>query len=284
MDTINFENYLKTLSQNEFEQLYNLQNTTEMKPQLIQFKQLINFFNFKRFLNEELSKDNNNENVSNDNNDKKRYYLIDKDWVQEWKKHVGFNKVKEKFDKYHLNRDLNDSDDNWIGPIISKYSKDNKLYPLNNNTIYQNNNNINPLGNFIIVDENCYKLFTLGSNNNKEKEKEEQSFQIKILKEKIIIEFNESTYLLIYKNSSYNKYYELLIYFKDNSQMKSILKDIIESDINEWIKTNKINFDSNDKFTLENKYDIINKTLKLNKIKDNMNQLSKNNKGTTASK
>ena len=47
-------------------------------------------------------------------------YLIYKNWIQKWKKHVGYKTMREKCAKYNFNnRELNDNDYNWIEPIIN---------------------------------------------------------------------------------------------------------------------------------------------------------------------
>ena len=161
-----FENYIKKLNENQVNQIYNIQNQPNIKPHSLQFKQLTAFYNFKKKLNEDLSKEvsiQNNLIIPNKINDK--MYLIDKNWIEKWKNHTGYEKVKEKCIKYTLNnRELNDSDYNWIEPIINKHSTNILLSPLDNINLF-NNNEINPLADFIVVDENCYKLFTIGSKN-----------------------------------------------------------------------------------------------------------------------
>jgi hypothetical protein len=260
-----FENYIKKLNENQVNQIYNIQNQPNIKPHSLQFKQLIAFYNFKKKLNEDLSKEvsiQNNQIIPNEINNK--MYLIDKNWIQKWKKHVGYEKVKEKCIKYNLNnRELNDSDYNWIEPIINKHSTNILLSPLDNINLF-NNNEINPLADFIVVDENCYKLFTIGS-KNENNELMNKFFKIKIYKEKFILIINEKIFLLIFKENISKQYFELLIIFQDKCQnINKVLLDIEKYDINELVKKINIDLTSEMKKSI-NKYgyifEIINKTL-----------------------
>ena len=260
-----FENYIKKLNANQINQMYNLKNQQNMKSHLLQFKQIIAFYNFKKKLNEDLSRDISMQNSQNEPNFvNNKMYLIDKDWIQKWKKHVGYEEMKETSQKFHLNRELNDDDYNWIEPIINKNSSENLLSPLENRKFFDDDENL--LADFIIVDEYCYKLFTIGERNTIN-ELMNKSYTIKIYKEKLILNISNKVHLLIFKEKQSQTFFELLIIFRENhSNITKVLNDIERKDINEWIK--KINLvlisDINKNIDISIygfKIDIINKNL-----------------------
>ena len=266
-----FLNYMKNLNPNQVNQVYNIKNKNNMKMYLLQFKQLINYFNFKNKLNEELTKkriDNNPFTID-------KMFLIDKNWIQKWKNHVGYNEIKEKIQKYQINRELNVDDYNWIEPIISKNAPENFLSPIDNSNIYYNNN-INPLADFIIVNEICYQLFTV-ANTQKINSLNNKSFPIKIFKEKLILTINEKIYLFIFKEKLSNNYFELLIIFnQENSDINKVLFDLEKEEANEWIKKMNINLISKIRYSIDKygfKFEIINKSLQCIQKKNLRNTL-----------
>ena len=259
-----FDNFINKLNDNQVNQIYNIKNQLADKPYYMQFKQIIAFYNFKKKLNEDLSKDiqmENNQIVPNIINNK--MYLIDKNWIQKWKKHVGFDEIKETCQQYIQNRELNENDYKLIEPFIYKNSRENLLSPLNNNIIF-NNNEINVLADFIIVDENCYQLFTVG-NKNKTNKLMNKCYTIKIFKDKLILIINENIYLIIFREQKTKSFFELLIIFKEQNSIKNkVLKHLEKDDINEWIKSLKIDLISDIKKSINKNdfvFDLINKTL-----------------------
>ena len=228
-------------------------NKFKNSPYMTKINQLILYFNFRLYLKNALSSTEKEE---------KTFYLIDKKWIQEWKKNIGYDKIKECYDNFQLNRDLNNKDYNWIESII-KNNINNELLPLDNFRIY-NNNEIDPLADFIMVNENCYKSFifenikTMNVLNGK-------GFQTIILKEKIILIINQKIYLLIFKENETENYFELIIVLKEeNPNKKEVINFLEKKDINEWIK--EINIDLKSKTgipTYINNYkiQITNKTL-----------------------
>ena len=256
------EDYINKLKNNEVNQLYNLQNKNDIKPHLIQFNQLITYFNFRKKLEEQLNKENNYD--IDDNSNRIKCYLIDKNWFEKWKRHVGYKEIINEYKMNKINGELNHNDYNWIEPIISKNSSQNYLSQLDNNAIYQNND-INPLAEFIIIDDICYKYFSLGS-KKLDNNRVDKYYPTKIFKEKIIIKLSNKVVLLIFNEKEiWKRYYQLIIGFNDENQnFRIVLDDIKKNDTNKWIKY--INFDINsDKKKLIDKYnfkfEIINKSL-----------------------
>ena len=159
--------YINKLDENQIKQLYNL-NHEGLKPHIIQFNQLIEYFNFKSKIKSQLSNPNNKGEVLNE------IYLIDKRWLKKWKKHVGYNVIKKFYNDNIKKNELNENDYDCIEPIINNNSQ-NLLTPLDNFNIYDNKGAINIYSEFIIVNKKCFKLFSLGS--------EKSNFQlIKIIK------------------------------------------------------------------------------------------------------
>ena len=65
-----------------------------------------------------------------------------------------------------MNKKLNQDDSHWIKPTIRKISINNPLFPIDNTVIYDENNEIDLMADFEIVDENCFKLFIIGIEKN----------------------------------------------------------------------------------------------------------------------
>ena len=256
------EDFVNELKNNEVNQLYNLTNKNNIKQHLIQFNQLKAYFNFRKKLERQLN--NNNNYDINDNDNRIKCYLIDKNWFEKWKRHVGYKEILNEYKLKKMNRDLIDNDYNWIEPIISKNSSQNYLSQLDNNVIYQNND-INPLAEFIIIDDICYNYFSIGikklDNNRVDK-----YYPTKIFKEKIILKISKTIILLIFHEKEiWKRYYQLIIGLKDENQdLKLVLDDIKKNDINKWIKYIDLNINY-DKVKLIDKYickfEIINKSL-----------------------
>jgi hypothetical protein len=214
------------------------------------------------------------------NNNFTKCYLIDKNWFRNWKKHVGYEDIKKDYDSHNLNREIENNDINWIEPFIKKNTSENPLSPLDNKEIFDKNG-INPLADFIIVDEICYKLFLLKEMGTDFVLSKDKSFPIKFSHQKIIIELSNLVFLIIFlRNISGNEtfnligdrdkpksnkqiYFELLIVIKgENSNKENFIKEIEEKDMNIWIKDLNIDI-NNDKLYHKNDicFKIINKTI-----------------------
>ena len=149
-DDKGIQNYIDKLDGNCFNLVYNIP-TGQLIPHIIQFKQLIAYFNFKIFLKEKLS----NSNIKNES--LKEMYLIDKEWIKKWKIYIGYKNIKTFYNLYKKKKKLlNMNDYDWIEPVINNNCQI-ILSPLNNKKIYDNIN----YSEFIIVDKECYSLFSL---------------------------------------------------------------------------------------------------------------------------
>ena len=143
------QNYINGLNVNQLNLVYNIP-TEKLKPHIIQFKQLMAYFNFKILIKEKLS----NSNTKNES--LIEMYLIDKEWLRKWKMHIGYKKIKTFYNLYKTkNKKLKINDYDWIEPVINNNCQI-ILSPLSNKKIHDNIK----YSEFIIVDKECYSLFS----------------------------------------------------------------------------------------------------------------------------
>jgi len=148
------QHYINKLDENQVKQIYNL-NNEGLKRHIIQFKQLIEYLNFKIKIKSLLfNKNNKGETL-------KEIYLIDKRWLKKWKQHVGYYVIKEFYNNNKNKDELKKDDYDWIEPIINNNTH-NLLSPLDNFNIYDNNGKLDIYSEFIIVNKKCFELFFLG--------------------------------------------------------------------------------------------------------------------------
>ena len=246
------QNYINKLDENKIKQLYNL-NHEGLKPHIIQFNQLIEYFNFKSKIKSQLSNPNNKGEALNE------IYLIDKRWLKKWKKHVGYNVIKKFYICNIKKNEINKDDYDLIEPIIN-YNTQNLLTPLDNFNIYNNKGEINFYSEFIIVNKKCFELFSLGS------EKSNfllliKNYQMTIYFDKLLLKIDEINYLLKFKEQQ--KKFELIInLIKGKSDFNGFLNEIVNTDINIWIKNLGFDLYSEEAKKLERfNLIILNKTL-----------------------
>ena len=227
--------YIKNLQENEINQFYNLPNQ-KLKRHIIQFKQLIAYFNFKLRLKAKLKNQNNFGEVMTE------IFLIDKRWLSNWKKHVGYYEIKKKFTKDNNNiRELNENDYDIIEPIINSHSV-NLLTPLENKKIYNNKNELDLYAEFVIVDKSCFYLFTLVNKIPKNLLSLIKSYQIRIYQEKYILIIDDKRCILKFRENEKNQKFELLFILKhEKINQEAFCKNIGEKDINNYIKKYQIN-------------------------------------------
>jgi len=297
------ENYMKNLQGQETTKIYN-SSTEDEETKLysqIKFHQLKAYFNLKRRLDSFLKSNIMLKNFT-------KCYLINKIWFRNWKKHVGYDDIKKDYDNHNIDKEIEDNDFKWIEPFIKKNSTQNPISPLDNKEIFDKKD-INPLADFIIIDEISYRLFSLKTMGTNYAFKD-KSFKIKFSHQKIIVELSDLVYLVIFiRNISGNEvsnnevgkdkskhskkiYIELLIVIKgENSNKDPFIKDIEEKDMNNWIKDLNIDI-KNDKLYHNNNiyFKIINKTLnsykkkyfKKNDIKEREEEILNNQQETVS--
>ena len=264
------------INKKEDTQIYNM-HENENNLFRIQFKQLIIYFNFRRKFKQALNtgtcivkdpisgKERNNEGYIQN-----LFYLIDKKWLEQWRKHEGYEEISKYCHQNNVNRDLNEDDYIWIKPYIEKNTRENKLWLLNNQIIYKSDK-IDRLSDFAIINKESYKSFTFEFNKNlfNNETIKCRAYPVQILKEKILLMFDLLNYQLIFKDNDSKLYYEILIEFEENNMgRKEILDKIEKIDINKWIKELGINLlsDLSKEFNIFNcKFKLINKTLYLYK-------------------
>ena len=109
---------------NEMTQIYNLQYEKKEGQFYIQFKQLIAYYNYRRKFKEALkngyytlkqySKEKESIYVQNE------FCLIDREWIEQWRRHVGYEELAEFCKKNQIKKELDKNDYQMIIPIIEK--------------------------------------------------------------------------------------------------------------------------------------------------------------------
>ena len=211
---------------------------SEDKPFFLEFKQLKEYYNFKR----KFEKDRSDAKLYNKPNEPKKpiqneYYLIDRNWLNKWKEYVGY----KEFIKFVVEREANDNDYNIFKNFLLKEKKEVKLFPLDNSDIYREDGRINPLAQFIIINKKCKEVFG-ESRQNMVYHIEEKSVPLLFLKDKIILHISGNIKIIFFKNDVNNVNEEIVLIFLDDENKKNtdikadILKEIAEKDFKEWLK------------------------------------------------
>ena len=255
-------------------------NVKEKKhPFLLQFKQLKYYYNTTKKFKNNLSKGyiSQESDINNLNPERtvaqNMYCLIDRNWLKKWKKHVGYKEIKNKIKEDKIKRDLDNNDYKWISEIIDKNYEENLLNPLDNNTIYKDNE-INPLADFKVIHKDSFKLFNIISNNSIINTNY-RNYPLRLFKDKYIVYINGKTQFIVFKNINSQKFNEILVNFIEIKEIKTennkiikgdkkkIIDILVNKDMNVWLK--EINFDFTEiekEFELYNcKIKIYNKTL-----------------------
>jgi len=248
-------------------------------PFLLQFKQLKYYYNlnkeFKKsvslgYLSQEKNENNLNPSKAIAQN---MHCLIDNEWLKKWKKHVGYKEIKNKIKDNKKEKDLDNNDYKWISEIIDNNYKDNYLNPYDNNAIYENNE-IKSLADFKVIHKDCFKLFNINS-ENKLINNNYRKYPLRLFKDKYIVYINNNIFFIKFKNIDSKKFNEILINFIEIKEIKTegniiikgdkkkIIDDLVNKDINAWLKEIKFVFtEIEQEFELYNcKIKIYNKTL-----------------------
>ena len=159
----------------------------EKSPFQLEFRQLKEYYKFRMKFKAE-RKFNIGKMFQNE------YYLIDKNWLNQWKEFAGYNY----FSGLNLNREINDNDYPYFIQFISQNKNKNYLYPLDNSNIYLNNGEINTYAEFAVINKNCHKIFgeskqNLGNNNINEK-----AVPLKFLRDKLILNISKNIKLICF--------------------------------------------------------------------------------------
>ena len=177
------------------------------------YKDIINYFKSTTEFSEK---------INNKNKEIKKYegFLVNKEWVEKWKKYSYYNKIKENY--------LKDDDKNKIIEKIKKEHKKSKF----------NYNEVNDIENYIIKDIN-----QLESNDNLNK-----SFEI--LNKNFLKSFNKKNidifdFVLTYNNIEMKYQDEPLFSYKADNNIIIMDSNTI-TDISNKIKSNKIQVQKKD--------------------------------------
>ena len=201
---------------------------TNQKPFQLEFKQIKEYYNFQRKFKSD--KDNSIKN-QNQNPSPQKYYLIDKNWLNQWKEFVGF----KKFCKMVSKRDVTDNDYNIFIECLPKEKKENKLSPLDNSKVYVNGE-INPLAEFMIINKESYDAFN-ETRKNTAYYMNEKSIFLKFLHDRIIMTINNKIKIIFFYNEQLKCEDELIIIFI-NGNANKIISELENPDepFNFWIK------------------------------------------------
>ena len=186
------------------------------------YKDIINYFKSTTEFSEK---------INNKNKEIKKYegFLVNKEWVDKWKKYSKYNKIKENY--------LKDDDKNKIIEKIKKEHKKSKF----------NYNEVNDIENYIIKDIN-----QLESNDNLNK-----SFEI--LNKNFLKSFNKKNidifdFVLTYNNIEMKYQDEPLFSYKADNNIIIMDSNTI-TDISNKIKSNKIQVQKKDTSQIQKNLD-----------------------------
>jgi hypothetical protein len=127
--------------------------------------------------------------------------------------------------------------------IIDKNSKDNLLCPLDNSSVYENNEVI-PDSDFELINRECYELFTIGAKRSIDKNNF-KLFPVYFLYGKYIILLSDKLLLIVFKEKTRQIQFELMLKFEKISDTKiNILNDLSIKDINDWVNYYGFNLSS----------------------------------------
>ena len=227
-------------------------NYLNIKKYKSQFTQLKEYYNFRNRFHQTLSHIKTDKNLIGN-----KCYLIDKNWLEQWKEYVGYNEIRS----LHLRRDIEDDDYGFVEPYIEKYAKKSQLPPFNTENIFQNGE-VNPLSEFSIIDEECFEKFFSGKCKDIKKDK---SFTMIFIKNKLIINLTKDSFIIMFEENKTNTIFELL-FITEEKDKNDILEKIKTKDMKDWLK--KINFDVNitgeiELFQYNCTFKIINKNFKI---------------------
>ena len=236
----------------------------QIKSLYIQFS---TYFKFQRKIDILLKggsfiKDENTFNITENIYIQNMFCLIDKDWINKWKRYINYSDIYKHISKNKIK--INDFD--IIRSIIEKHFVNKILPPLDMTNIYKNNK-LDIYSNFDIFYRKYSDIFF--PKNLLENPMIMRTYPVKFFKDKYIIELNDHISQIKFKEHKTKQYFEILIIFKEGSEEKlKLLKEFKNENINEWLK--KINFevtsDIERDITIYNcKLTIFNKTLKLKK-------------------
>ena len=204
-------------------------NDLNIKKYKSEFTQLKEYYNFRNRFHQTLSHIKANKNLLGN-----KCYLIDKNWLEQWKKYVGYNEICS----LHLRRDIEDDDYGFVEPYLEKYTKKSQLPPFNTDIIFQNGE-VNPLSEFSIIDEECFEKFISGKCKDI---KEDKSFPMIFIRNKLIINVTKDSFIIIFEENKTESIFELL-FVTEEKDKNYIIKEMKTKDMKDWLK--KINFDVN---------------------------------------
>ena len=249
-----------------------IKKDTESRIHLL-FEQLRSYYNFRRKLDillenssleeksvvSEKSESSNIINFSSNKYIQNVFCLIDKDWINKWKRQINYLDIIKTINKNNIKQ----KDYEKIKPILENNIKHILIAPSYISKTYINNK-LDIYSNFDIILNKCLKLlYPPNLINNNEIMK---TYPVKISKSQFVIKLNSDTFQIVFRESKFKSYFEILVIFKKVSKEKSnIIYEFENNNTNDFLKNNKFNIYSDPENEI-NKYDCIfiiyNKTLK----------------------
>lgn len=147
------------------------------------------------------------------------YYVVDKNWIDELKIYIRFDEIIKKLKEKKLIY-ISD-DDERIKPIIKKFIKNKNNLDKDINVFDNSNLELIDSATYELIKSEFPKLYM-------------KKVDIIYAKQKIIIELDDRSFLIKYKNN--NSYDIILLNFEADSRDK-VLKDILNKYIPDWLNT-----------------------------------------------
>ena len=170
---------------------------------------------------------------------KEKIYLVDKNWMNQFKENIGFKKVMEEIKKRKIKR-IEKEDIKWIREILEyPGTKNNKIENYSRKSLKESLRSQSE--EYEILSEETYNLVKSCGYEGKEDEESENGYDMISKNERQIIRIDETTFVVLYKeDEKVNERSEIIFIFesKDEKIQDKIINDFINTDdtIPEWLK------------------------------------------------
>ena len=192
-----------------------------------------------------------------------KIFLVDKEWMNQFKDKIGFKKVMEEIKKRKIKK-ITEKDIEWINQILKKetevkiktYSKKSLI-----ESIYEQKES------FELVGEEIYNIIKNSGYEDRENEKSKNGFNMLYKNGKQVIRINETTVMILFKEKDEDEDQSEIIFIFESTNKKeqeTIINDFIltDDDTSDWLK--KIGYKKNeDKITYKKVTFIINTNVEL---------------------
>ena len=163
--------------------------------------------------------------IKNNNSTEIELYLINDQWLKQWKKYTCYKQIK-----YNLSSNIKNK---WKEIRHMKNASKFNIAQINiKDFIKFDNSSINPNSNFHLVTKECFDIITKYKNNNNE------IFKIKFISynEKIIAQYKDLILVLYINNNNFN----FILFILENPNIPFIYMEIKESNMKQYLENNSI--------------------------------------------